>query len=134
MTILLILSYENLRTFKGAIRQQLPRIGSSHISEAIARALDFKTHIGALAHIRGLATPEVRAFRHEPFVVRLAELGYAQWTNEISPDLVLTLGLPVFPAYLDGDRVIWSELDAVLVRLDEASSVSLGDAHPPYGT
>jgi len=87
---LLILTYENVEGVKRAAREQVPVVKSSHLSEAIASALGFRTHAALRAKIAAEADlpPDVAECDPARFVVRLAALGYAA-TSAINLDEIV---------------------------------------------
>ena len=116
---LLILSIDNLTTVKRSLRQHLPNVKSSHLSEALARALGFKTNTSALSHIRALTDLEVREFRQDAFVVRLNELGYGRDLSTLAPGLITRVGILTAPAAPTiQDRISWGDPNAILLDLN----------------
>jgi len=75
---LFILSDENLATAKAILRQNYPQIRSSHLTEALAFALGFRTHAALLARLAAETAmpPGVGDGDAGSFEKRLAELGY----------------------------------------------------------
>lgn len=76
---LLILTHENIEGLKREAREQMPFAKSSHLSEAIASALGFRTHAALRAKLAAEADlpPDVAECDSARFVIRLTELGYA---------------------------------------------------------
>jgi hypothetical protein len=75
----LVLTSDNHRTLKRALVRALPRCGSSHLSEALASALGFRSNAALLARmdqIAGDAFPEFALLDEDAFKKRLAELGH----------------------------------------------------------
>lgn len=71
------LSLSALDSLKRALRQDLDEFKSSHLSEAIAAALGFKTHAALLAKLPDYAQdPPILLLDDELFDVRVRELGY----------------------------------------------------------
>ncbi len=75
---LMILSNENVAAAKAALCAQLPQVRSSHLTEAIATGLQFRTHAALKAAIDASAgsLPGVALADPAEFARRLRELGY----------------------------------------------------------
>lgn len=66
-----------LAAIKKALRKHLPDVRSSHITEALAAALDFRTHAALLAILPAHTNdPEIRLLDDERFDQRLQAFGY----------------------------------------------------------
>lgn len=99
------LSVSALSSLKKTLLKRLPDVRSSHLSEAIAAALGFRTHAALLAALPGRLPgqendPDIRLFGEASFVERLAALDYeidAPTTNGAlsalrkNPDLIITV-------------------------------------------
>jgi hypothetical protein len=75
----LVLSPDNHHTLKRALVRALPDCGSSHLSEALARALGFASNAALLTRVNQVtkdAFPEYALLDKGAFTKRLAELGY----------------------------------------------------------
>lgn len=70
------LSEAALRTYKQGALRRVNGVTSSHMSEALAAALGFKTHAALRAAIAGRATVEVQRPRNASLVQRLRQFGY----------------------------------------------------------
>ena len=71
------LSNSVLATVKKSLRKEYPDVQSSHLSEALAAALGYKTHAALLADASKLTDdPSIESLDDERFDVRLQELGY----------------------------------------------------------
>lgn len=71
------LSESALASLKKALRKEVPHARSSHISEALAACLGYKTHAALLAALPGVAEdPPFVVLDDERFDQRLQELGY----------------------------------------------------------
>jgi len=90
----------SLAELKKAIRKDLPDVSSSHISEAIAAALAFRTHASLLASLPSQAAdPAIVQLDDDRFYSRLHELGYRlvddefrfDWLQEDCPPLISTM-------------------------------------------
>lgn len=71
---------------KKELRAQYPEVKSSHLTEALARALNFKSHAALKAEMDKFAEGDAPfVLLHEkPFIARLVELGYPE---DIDPEL-----------------------------------------------
>lgn len=66
-----------LADLKKALRKDLPHVRSSHVTEAIATSLGFKTHAALLAALPGVANdPPFALLDDDRFDQRLQEFGY----------------------------------------------------------
>lgn len=91
----LVLTSENHQTVKRALVRAIPNCGSSHLSEALARALGFQSHAALLARIQQSAEetfPEYALLDEDAFKERLEELGYDP-VRSVKPNLFNRLGL-----------------------------------------
>ncbi len=93
------LAESSLAALKKSLRKDLPYIRSSHISEAMAAALSFRTHASLLAVLpRQSGDPSILLLDNERFEARLGELGYQladdefrfEWLDDC-PDLISTM-------------------------------------------
>lgn len=66
----------SLRSLKNAIKDQLPSVKSSHVSEALAYALGFNTNISLVNRLVRLPAGWTTALGEERFFARLGQLGY----------------------------------------------------------
>jgi hypothetical protein len=91
----LILTPDNHQTIKRALVRAMPTCGSSHLSEALARALGFQSHAALLTRIDQStkdAFPEYALLDESAFKKRLAELGY-DVARAVKPKVFNRLGL-----------------------------------------
>src|SRR5688572_5479541 len=116
---IVVLTQDNLKALKHALAKRLVGFKSSHLHEALARALGFRTYNAAIAHTQSLIASEVRQFNLGEFTCRLIELGYADTLTQISADLLPSLEIPILPATLERERVVWRDGTAILLRLDK---------------
>lgn len=70
------LSQASVRSLKNVLQDRFPFIKSSHLSEAIAATLGFRTHAALLTFTARTTAVPLVFLEHEPFVQRLQELGY----------------------------------------------------------
>lgn len=92
----LILTSENYHQFKRALRGALPGFGSSHLSEALAAAIGFRSHAALLAWLSreaDRAFPEFALLDETKFTARLFDLGN-ETAHAIGPRLFASLGIP----------------------------------------
>ena len=67
----------SLAALKKALRTDLPDIRSSHLTEAMAAALDFRTHASLIAALPEQASdPSILLLDNERFEARLSDFGY----------------------------------------------------------
>ena len=66
-----------LRTLKQRAQRGVKGVSSSHLSEAVAAALGFKTHAALRAALAGRATAEAQKPSNARLVQRLRQFGYA---------------------------------------------------------
>jgi len=66
-----------LRTLKQRAQRGVKGVSSSHLSEAVAAALGFKTHAALRAAFAGRATAEAQKPSNARLVQRLRQFGYA---------------------------------------------------------
>ena len=66
-----------LRTLKQRAQRGVKGVSSSHLSEAVAAALGFKTHAAMRAALAGRATAEAQKPSNARLVQRLRQFGYA---------------------------------------------------------
>ena len=67
----------HLSVLKKTVRAELPNVGSSHISEALAAALGFQKHASLLAEMDRLASnPPYLELDNERFCEKLEQLGH----------------------------------------------------------
>jgi hypothetical protein len=91
----LILTPDNHQTLKRALVRALPQCGSSHLSEALARALGFGSNAALLARMGQItndAFPEFALLDERAFKKRLAELG-CDASRSVKPKIFSKLGL-----------------------------------------
>lgn len=85
----------SLRSLKNAIKDQLPTVTSSHVSEALAYALGFKTNISLINRLRGLPAGWTTTLGEERLFTRLRQLGYVEELPAISFDVLIpNAGMP----------------------------------------
>lgn len=65
-----------LGSLKNALRDQLPEVKSSHLSEAVAAAFGFRTHASLLAHVKEGGELAFGRFEARCLIARLEQLGY----------------------------------------------------------
>lgn len=96
---LLILSDDNIATAKSILRDAYPDIRSSHLSEALAFSLGFKTNAALRAQLAADATrpPGVADAEATPFAERLAQLGYAAIETAPFTQVLTSPELPDIP-------------------------------------
>lgn len=70
------LSVQSLRSLKNALQDRFPTIKSSHMSEALASALGFRTYAALLAKVTERIPATLHPLVEERFVERLNRLGY----------------------------------------------------------
>lgn len=82
-------SLDAVRNLKDAAASRISGVSSSHMSEAIAVALGFKTHASLRAALDGNRTVRVSLPDNERFVARLRSLGYSATLDNaaVLPDL-----------------------------------------------
>lgn len=93
------LAEPSLAALKKSLRKDLPDIRSSHLTEAMAAALDFRTYASLLAALPGQsADPGILLLDNDRFEARLGEFGYLlvsdefrfEWLDDC-PDLISTM-------------------------------------------
>jgi len=90
------LAEPSLAALKKTLRKDLPDIRSSHLTEAMAAALDFRTHASLIATLPGQASdPSILLLDNERFEARLGEFGYQLASDEfrfewLDPESVLS--------------------------------------------
>ncbi len=77
-------SVASVRNLKQLAAKKVEGVSSSHLSEAVAAALDFKTHAALIAALRGNVTVEASKPSNERMNSRLRQFGY-----QVRPDLKL---------------------------------------------
>ncbi|MBS4800427.1 MAG: hypothetical protein KH046_06280 [Stenotrophomonas maltophilia] len=77
-------SKASVRNLKQLAARKIDGVSSSHLSEAVAAALDFKTHAALVAALRGSETIGASKPSNERFNSRLRQFGY-----HVRPDLKL---------------------------------------------
>jgi len=83
------LAFDALAQLKRALHQILPKIPSSHLSEAIAFALGFRTNAALQTQLNAgerMVQGRVAAFDSDRFSGRLAELGHGP-VRDVSDDV-----------------------------------------------
>src|SRR5574343_1208492 len=93
------LAEPSLAALKKSLRKDLPDVRSSHLTEAMAAALDFRTHASLLAALPSQAAdPGILLLDNERFEARLGEFGYQRASDEFRfewlddcPDLISTM-------------------------------------------
>lgn len=92
----LLLTHDNLKYAKTLLRQRLPDVRSSHLTEALAAAVEHRTNASLQA---SLAAP-VSAWPHFTYVStrkfqeRLIELGYADASPEVIGQVARSASIP----------------------------------------
>lgn len=104
---IMLLTEDNLRSAKAALRTTLPRIRSAHLSEALAAALGFRTHAALLSAVRCEVQlpPELVDVDEFAFRRRLKELDCEDVDAFTLIDLARSELLPVraYAEFRDGD-------------------------------
>jgi|SRR5471030_530148 len=72
----ILLCKEHLAEVKKALREEYPEVGSSHLSEALAAALGFRTHASLIHATESSTENDYVLLVDEDFDGRLKELGY----------------------------------------------------------
>lgn len=92
----LILTPENYRLLKRALRPAFPHIGSAHLSEALAAGLRHKTHAALLEHLRQFdpEMPEFILLDDGAFLDRLEALDHDLHTDDREFGIFDALGIP----------------------------------------
>ncbi|MGH6651082.1 MAG: hypothetical protein ACREB7_08125 [Sphingopyxis sp.] len=77
------LTADAIRSVKQTLRQRFPKDKSSHLSEALASALRFKTNIALVKAVRheDVADPDYRLLEEQPFLERLGQLANRPMTS-----------------------------------------------------
>lgn len=70
------ISNSAVRTLKKSAQRYLPAVSSSHLSEGIAAAFDFRTNAALRSALEGRATAEVKRPNNRLLVQRLHQLGH----------------------------------------------------------
>lgn len=86
-----LLRKEHLAEVKKALREEFPEVGSSHLSEALAAALGFRTHASLIHALESSTDPDYALLIDEDFDERLRKLGH-------EPDLAFgfeSMDLPI---------------------------------------
>ena len=102
----ILLTPANLHTIKSRLRAALPHIKSSHLSEALAAALGYRTHAALLAGMK--ASPE----KHPPLgqtsdlnlTERLSEFGTGNHAVDLTGVVRAELPDPIWRAFPRRDR------------------------------
>lgn len=92
-------SHAALRNLKERARRHVPGVSSSHLSEAIAFALGFRTHAALRAAFAGRPTAEARKPDNVALVRRLHELGYHEIPQDTRPLPALDVSYSPFRTY-----------------------------------
>ncbi|NUB04596.1 hypothetical protein FW320_00090 [Azospirillum sp. Vi22] len=105
---LLALTNDNLAFFKRSLRADLPAVGSSHLSEALAAALGSRTGITLATRMRedGAEMPSLATLDQAAFAARLADLGHRVATLPALDAIARSPDLPdrLWAVLKDGDR------------------------------
>ncbi|MHA4868701.1 hypothetical protein ACXZ1M_13475 [Duganella sp. PWIR1] len=72
----ILLRKEHLAEVKKALREEYPEVGSSHLSEALAAALGFRTHASLIDAMQSSSDNDYVLLVDEDFDSRLKELGH----------------------------------------------------------
>lgn len=110
----MVVSSANIAALKSAIAARFPKCKSSHVSEAIAAALDYATHIGLVDAVRWWGDRQSPFLRHlspEAFRTRLQELQPKVDVSGVHPLFFEELGLKVWDANGKSGR-----MDAFLIH------------------
>lgn len=71
------LAEPSLAALKKSLRKDLPDVRSSYLTEALAAALNFRTHASLIAALPGQASdPAIQLLDYERFEARLCDFGY----------------------------------------------------------
>lgn len=86
------LTLARVTVLKKELREQYPEVKSSHLTEALARAINFKSHAALKAEMEKFAEDDApfALLHEEPFIARLVELGYPE---DIDPELNFEIDL-----------------------------------------
>lgn len=89
----IILTSENVRVVKKELRYEFPDIKSSHLTEAFATSLHFRTHAALQSQLRSDndTEPEIVLIDENRFFQRLSELGYQTSETDIGTFELLAL-------------------------------------------
>ena len=77
------ISKSAVRTFKQSAQRHLDNVSSSHLSESIAAAFDFRTHAALLSSLEGRTTTEAQKPSNTRLVQRLHQLGYTSVPDDL---------------------------------------------------
>lgn len=92
---IIAVSTPSLRTLKNSLKDRLPSfVKSSHVSEAVAYALGFKTNIALTTRLAKLADGWANTLAAERFFERLAQLGYEGVPRFSIDSVAPTFGVP----------------------------------------
>lgn len=103
----LLLTPDNIQFVKTALRQALPPVKSSHLSEALACSAGYRTHAALIAAMEGAlpSRPILADARSERLSERIAALGYEAQPGVSLDNIVWSPALPVriWAAFAKGD-------------------------------
>lgn len=88
------LSIESLRSLKNVLQDRFPTIKSSHMSEALASALGFRTHAALLTQAAAGITNPLYPLNESRFIERLHQLRYPGIQAFSFDDLINGRGVP----------------------------------------
>jgi hypothetical protein len=102
----ILTSRDNLAFIKKALRSALPDISSSHLSEALATGLGFKTHAALLAATGNNAPPLLLRINPVRIAERLGQLAHQGVEADFVADMARSPQLPerIFVEFRNGDR------------------------------
>lgn len=85
----------SLRSLKNALKDRLPAVKSSHMSEALAYALGFNTNIALVNQLAKSSAGWVAAVDEQRFLARLVQLGYPEAPQLPFDVLIPNAGMPL---------------------------------------
>lgn len=101
----ILLTPANLHTIKSRLRAALPHIKSSHLSEALAAALGYRTHAALLADMGSLEEyPPLGRVSDRKLAERLGELGTGDYAIDLTGAVSAELPHPIWRAFPRRDR------------------------------
>lgn len=93
MSIFLV-STPTLRSFKNALKDRLPLVKSSHISEAVAYSLGFNTNIALVTQLSNSPSGWTAVLSETQFHQRLSQLDHSQAPRIAFDSLIANAGMP----------------------------------------
>lgn len=99
---------DNTTFAKSALRAELPRVKSSHLAEALAAGLGFRTYAALLASQKEANSlrPPLRHADSDLFFKRIAELGYSTTVRDVMADIAHRPEMPN-PCWREFPRRDW---------------------------